>query len=169
MIYLLWSLINVFLPLYFFYLLFSFLAKGKRFFNPKYKTFQILFLVIGVTQIIVASSTDKANQNIYLKDDHANFNSSKMVHHMVEDNWTMNIHFLLEYSVHGNKYIPLKSSSFLSGFVSGYDWELLSVDGVGIEDGRGTVWYVNGNLQWKLFGTTIYSQNKIFQVKTELD
>ncbi|WP_349351130.1 MULTISPECIES: hypothetical protein [unclassified Flagellimonas] len=163
MIYLLWSLINVFLPLYFFYLHVNFLAKGKRFFNPKYKTFQILFLVIGVTQIIVASSTEKANQNIYLKDDHANFNSSKMVHHMVEDNWTMNIHFLLEYSVQGNKYIPLKSSSFLSGFVSGYDWELLSVDGVGIEDGRGTVWYVSSNLQWKLLGLPFTVRTKYFK------
>jgi uncharacterized membrane protein len=64
MIHLIWSTVNLIIVLYFLYLIFGFIAKGKQIFKPKYRVASIFILVIGVLQIYSASNSEERIKRI---------------------------------------------------------------------------------------------------------
>lgn len=162
MIYLIWSIINGIIVLYFFYLIIGFIIKGKKIFKPQFKIVSIFIMVIGIIQIISASDSEKNTNLITINDDYNKKNNSKIKQIVLEDNLTLDINLLIKYSVDQNEYIPIESNSFLTGLVSGYVWEFKSIEANNSKLNGKTEFIADGVLKWNLFGITVYNESKSF-------
>ena len=162
MIHLIWSIINGIIVLYFLYLIIGFIAKGKKIFKPQFKVVSIFIMVIGVVQIISASDSGKNSNRISITEDYDKRNNSKLKHVILENNWTFDIEMLVKYSIEQNEYIPIESNSFLTGLVSGYNWEFKSINTTNLNQNGKAEFIANGILNWNLFGITVYSESKTF-------
>lgn len=162
MIYLIWSLINGIVILYFLYMIVGFITKGKQIFRPKFKFVPICIMVLGIVQIISASNLEENSNRISITPDYNKIDNLKIKEVTLEDNLTFDINMLLKYSIEQNDFIPIESSSFLTGFVSGYVWEFKSIETNNYKLNEKMDYTATGILKWNLFGITVYSQPKTF-------
>jgi hypothetical protein len=162
MIHLIWSIINGIIVIYFLYLIVGFIAKGKKIFKPQFKVVSIFIMVIGIVQIISASDSEKNSNRISITEDYNRKSNSAIKQVKLEDNWTFDINMLVKYSIEQNQYIPIESNSFLTGLVSGYNWEFNSIDTNNLNANEKAEFIANGILKWNLFGITVYSESKTF-------
>ena len=162
MIHLLWSIINLIIVFYFLYLIVGFIRKGKRIFNPKFKVVSIFVMVIGIVQVISAANSDKKTNRITITNNNNKKNNSKVEKVTLEDNLTFDINMLVKYSFEQNELIPIESNSFLTGFVSGYDWKFTSIKTNNYKPNGKAEFTANGILKWNLFGITVYNESKTF-------
>ena len=162
MIHLIWSIINGMIAFCFLYLIVGFIAKGKQIFKPQFKVISILIMVIGIVQIFSASNSEKSTNRITINDNYNKQNNSKVKKATLEDNLTFDINMHVKYSVEKNEFIPIKSNSFLTGFVSGYVWEFKSIQTNNYKPNEKAAFIANGILKWNLFGINIYSESKTF-------
>ena len=102
MIHLIWSLINAIIFIYFLYLIFGFIAKGKKIFKPRFKAVSIFIMVIGIVQIIAASDSEKNTNRISITEDYSRKSNSAIKRIKLEDNLTFDINMLVKYSIEEN-------------------------------------------------------------------
>jgi hypothetical protein len=161
MIALLWAILNVSLALYFVYVLIGFIAKGKRFFNTKYKFLAIAVLVIGIFQMASGSDSEEKNKSNFLKNNQIPTVTyyAKML--TIEEDLSFDTKLLVKYYIDQNEIVLDNSSSSLIGFVSGFDWKLTSTE-LKLNRNNDPTYTVNGVLSWKLFNITIFKQHKHF-------
>ena len=162
MIHLLWTLLNASLIIFFFYLIFGFIIKGKKIFNPRIKVVSILLMVLGITQIISATKTPKNSNRIIITTDYKKTNSSKIKKIVLEDNLVFDINLNIKYSIENKEYIPIESYSFLTGLVSGYEWEFKAIETQIYKTNEKATFTADGVLKWNLFGINVYSEYKTF-------
>ena len=162
MLHLLWTLLNASLIIFFFYLIFGFIIKGKKIFNPRIKVASILLMVLGITQIISATKTPKNSNRITITTDYKKTNNSRIKKVLLEDNLVFDINFRVKYSIENNDYIPIESYSYLTGLVSGYNWELKSFETKVYKTNEKVTFTADGVLKWNLLGINIYSEYKTF-------
>ncbi|MBD0823916.1 hypothetical protein ICJ85_07765 [Aestuariibaculum marinum] len=165
MIHLIWSIINLIIVVYFFYLLIGFILKGKRIFKPQFKGISIFIMIIGIVQIISASNSKKSTNHIAISKNYNKKDETKTKQIILEDNLTLDINLHVQYSIQQNNYIPIESYSSLTGLVMGYDWEFKSIDINNYNSNEQTEFVVNGILKWNLFGITVYNTSKTFNGK----
>jgi len=163
MIHLIWSTINGIIVIYFFYLIFGFIRKGKKIFNPQFKIASILIMIIGIVQIISAATSEKSSNRITITNNYDKTNNSKVEKITLEDNLTLDINMLVSYSIEQNEFIPIESNSFLTGFVSGFVWEFTSIETNNYKQNESAEFIASGILKWNLFGIKVYSQGKTFR------
>lgn len=162
MIYLIWSIINGIIVLYFIFLIIGFIVKGKKIFKPQFKFFSIAVMVIGIVQIISASNAEKIINRITITEDYNNKNNSEIKKVTLEDNLTFDINILVKYSVDQNEFIPIESNSFLSGLVNGFVWQFESIQTNNFKPNEKTEFIAEGILKWNLFGICVFNESKIF-------
>ncbi|MEL0650032.1 hypothetical protein V6246_01275 [Algibacter sp. TI.3.09] len=162
MIHLLWSIINLIIVFYFLYLIVGFIRKGKQIFNPKFKVVSIFVMVIGIVQVISAANSEEKTNRITITNNYNKKNNSKVEKVKLEDNLTFDINMLVKYSIEQNELIPIESNSFLTGFVSGYDWEFTLIETNNYKPNGKAEFTANGILKWNLFGITVYNESKTF-------
>lgn len=162
MIHLIWSIINGIIVFYFLYLILGFIAEGKRIFNPQFKIISIFIMVIGIVHIINASHLDERTNRIIITNAYNTKNQSEIKSVTLEDNWTFDIKMSVKYAVEQNEYIPIESSSFLIGLISGHVWEFNSIQTHKYSKNESAAYTVNGVLHWNLFGINIYNESKTF-------
>ena len=167
MIHLLWTLLNASLIIFFFYLIFGFIIKGKKIFNPRIKLFSILIVTLGIIQIISAAKTSKNSNRITITTDYKKTNSSKIKKIVLEDNLVFDINLNIKYSIENKEYIPIESYSFLTGLVSGYEWEFKAIETQIHKTNEKATFTAEGVLKWNLFGINVYSEYKTFSGKIE--
>ena len=167
MIHLLWTLLNASLILFFFYLIIGFISKGKKIFNPKIKVMSILIMTLGIIQIISATKTSKNSNRITITDDYKKTNNSKIKEIVLEDNLVFNINLDIKYSIDNNEYIPINSYSFLTGLISGYEWEFKSIETQIYKTNEKANFTAEGVLKWNLFGINVYNEHKTFSGRIE--
>ncbi len=162
MIHLLWTLLNASLIIFFFYLIFGFIIKGKKIINPRIKVASILLMVLGITQIISATKAPKNSNRISITSNYKNTNSSKIKKIILEDNLIFDINLNIKYSIENEEYIPIESYSFLTGLISGYEWEFKSIETQIYKPNEKATFTADGVLKWNLFGINVYSEDKTF-------
>ena len=167
MIHLIWSTVNLIIVLYFLYLIFGFIAKGKQIFKPKYRVASIFILVIGVLQIYSASNSEERIKRIEITDnfnkqDFKNSNNADIKEIILEDNLTFDIKMYVIYSIEQNEFIPVESYSVLKGLVMGYEWDFKSIQTNKFKPGENAGYTAIGILKWNLFGINVYSEFKTF-------
>ena len=165
MIHLIWTIANGLMLLYFIYLLFGFIFIGKKIFKPKFKSISIVFLLIGVVQILSASDRKYNTNNNLIEisndfDKHKNVKSKRII---LEKNIVFDINLNVRYSKNELKYIPIESYSLMTGLISGYVWEFKSIETESIMPNNIGKYKANGILKWNFFGITVYSQLKTFE------
>ena len=160
MIHLIWSLINGMFFLCFLYLIIGYIAKGKRIFKPQFKVVSIFILVIGIVQLISASSSEKKSNRIIIKEDYNKKNNSVLKKITLEDHLTFDINLEVKYSMDKKELIPIESNSFLTGIVSGFVWEFKAIQTNNFKPNNKTSFTVDGLLKWNLLGITVYSESK---------
>ena len=162
MIHLLWTLLNASLIIFFFYLIFGFIIKGKKIFNPKIKVISILIMTLGIIQIISAAKTQKNSNRITITTDYKKTNSSKIKKIVLEDNLVFDINLNIKYSIENKEYIPIESYSFITGLVSGYEWEFKAIETQIHKTNEKATFTADGVLKWNLFGINVYSEDKTY-------
>ena len=162
MTYLLWSIINLIIAFYFLYLIVGFIRKGKRIFNPKFKIVSIFVMIIGVVQVVSAINSEEKTNRIIISNNYNKKNFSKVEKVTLEKNLTFDINMHVKYSIEQTELIPIESNSFLTGFVSGYEWEFTSIETNNHKPSEKAEFTVNGFLKWNLFGITVYNELKTF-------
>lgn len=163
MIHLIWSIINGIIFLYFLYLIVGYIAKGKKIFKPQFKVISIFIMVIGIVHIISASNSEKNTNQLIITEDYDRQSNTKVKEVILEENLTFDINMLVTFSVEQDKLIPIESNSFLTGVVSGYEWELKSIQTDTYQSDKEAEFVANGILKWNLFGINVFSEAKTFR------
>lgn len=162
MIELFWSILNISILLLFLYLFVGFLFKGKKIFEGRFKNLSIAILILGVIQIVSANDSDKFDNTINIDNDYNQKNSTQTSKLILEDNLAMNNNLSITYSSENEVLIPIKATSYLTGFVSGYEWKIKSINTSSKTKNEKKHYTASGILEWKIFGIKIYSQEKSF-------
>ncbi|WP_298424318.1 hypothetical protein [uncultured Kordia sp.] len=124
-------------------------------------------MVLGVLGIINAKDNEYNNTYALYGNDIETKNT-RSVDLRMDDSLSLIFHLDIRLKQNSKgALIPSYSSSSLSGFISGFEWEYKYVD---IDENTdGTFSYeANGLLYWKLFGIKFYTQNKDFKGTFEL-
>ena len=138
------------------------MVKGKQIFKPQFKMFSIFIMILGIVQIISASNFKKNSNKITITENYLNKNNSEIKEIILQNNFTFDINMLVKYSVDQTEYIPIESSSSLTGFVSGYVWEFKSIQTDNYKKGQKAKYIAIGILKWNLFGINMYTELKSF-------
>jgi len=163
MIHLIWSIVNTILAIYFLYLIIGFIRKGKKIFNNRFKLISIFIIVIGIFQLIDTSYLDKNPERIIITEGYENSNSKEMKFITIEDNLTFDINLHVTYLMQENEFVPIECKSFLSGFVSGFEWEIKTIQTGKYNLNDKGAFKGNGILKWNFFGIEVYRQDKTIQ------
>lgn len=163
MVYLIWSILNLTLWLYFLYLLAGLVFRGRRIFQGRLRSFSILLVIIGVVQILAANDKDQASHNSVTFTEKYNPPNSSESHRINLDDYTsFSIDLWIKYSVEQDTLVPIECSSYLTGFVAGFDWELYGAVVDEFRKGDKGRYQISGTLIWSLFGIEVYRQDKDF-------
>ena len=165
MFYLLWSILNAVLLLYFFYLFIGLIVNGREVFRGKFMPISILVLTLGVVQMLSASVSEEKNTEILITENYNEQSETEYRRIVLEDNLASDIELVVNYSVEDGKLIPFRSRCHLTGFVLGFEWEFISLDTYGTKEIGHPDFVAVGSLEWNLFGFNIYTQNKSFTGK----
>ncbi len=162
MLYLIWSILNGIVFIYFLYLIIGFITKGKRIFKPPFKVVSIIILIIGISQIFFGAKAEKHDNHIVLVAGNHENNTAKTERLVLEENLTFDIKLFVTYAKEQDVYKPLEGFSTLTGFVMGYQWEFQNFDANSYKPNETATYTASGTLKWNLFGITIYSESKTF-------
>jgi hypothetical protein len=165
--YLIWSLINTGLILYFFVICY----RAIKLIKEKYGLLTSLFLVIGLLSFASQSSDVNNQVNIsasqrkiwtFYSDTIIEPNSVTIKNCEVEKSLSFRLILNVTYGLdkRTKQNIPINASSFPTGFIAGFKWVPTVISVETNENNRGLNCAVTGILEWKLLGLTIYSQSK---------
>lgn len=164
MLYILWSLLNIALLIFFLFTCF----RAIRILWEKFGLFRSAIFVIGLVSLLAYAN---AKRNI--ETETWNFASENDIdkttisHINQELENTPLIKFVLGVNYAKSKTnqqnVPLIANSQITGFISGINWKPLSVVVSQTAENTKFAYAVAGTLEWKLFATTIYAQPKTYQ------
>ena len=160
MLHFFWSLLNLGLIIGFVYITFTFIVKPKSVLTSKFKLGFMLFCLVGLVQSVIAETKSHRNTNAIAINQASEQKNTKIVKTTLEDHLMLDIHLHLLYDIENEAYLLSNSQSFLTGFVSGFKWDLKGIDPSQIP----FEYTVEGTLAWHFFGFTVYTQNKTFTV-----
>lgn len=161
MLYLIWSLLNAGLFVWFLFLL----IKSVNFIWEEFGLFASIVLSFG---LLSTCNLNEFNKGIcgtkkWSIDKAENEAPAKSINTIITKNMMFGIHLYISYGNNGcgKKVLPLQASSFLSGYHPGIEWAPtdIYVDTIG----QKVEYRVFGTLQWKLLGATIISEGKDYK------
>ena len=157
MLELIWSVLNILIVLFFFYLLVGILFRGKKIFEGKFKNLSIIILILGAVQIISATIKDESENSLEIENRYKPNQPTVVEKMVIKDDFLKKYNLSIIYSKEDGVLIPIKSNCTMTGLVSGFDWEFVSIH---VEKKQ---YYATGILIWDLFGIEFYRQEKNFQ------
>ena len=161
MAYILWSLLNLVLLIFFIVICF----KATKLIREKINLFAAVFFVIMLLSLIGKNNEPNSNQNKTWK-----FNSEESIkayptnyldiimEKTLVSKYVLGINYGIEKQ--GGKNIPISAYSQTLGFANGTIWKPISIIVNKTKDNNKFEYSVFGSVKWKLLGTTIYSQSK---------
>ena len=165
MVHLIWTLVNVGLVLYFIVLC----AQAAKLIKEKTGLFASIIFVFSLLSIIVNLSRKRTifkgkpgvKKWTFVSRNDIQPNTLKYAHDTIDYNPVYVIVLVTEYGrkKDSNQVIAVAANSFLIGFVAGQVWRPTNIS-VNATDDRKFTYTVVSTLDWKLLGTTVYSQNK---------
>ena len=163
MIQLLWGLLNIGLSLFFLVICF----KALRLIRDNIGYLASIVFVFGIvspmgyenSKLNRKSSWEFAPKDSIITDQQSSVNISLEKALFLKVG--LNIHYGYSKTDHQNT--PIDASSILTGFTSGLNWKPTSISVYKTTDNLKFKYSVYGVLEWKLFGTTIYTQTKDFE------
>ncbi|RRB07503.1 hypothetical protein [Larkinella rosea] len=167
MLYLIWTLVNIGLFVYFIFLC----AQSARLLKEKTGFYASVIFVFGLVSLAVNSgrktsifkgNPDERTWKLVEKKEIIP-NSIRFSEQAIDDNMLFSILLRVENGTEKTtaKTIPVEAHSFVIGSITGYQWEptLISVNAT---NGANYAYRVIGILHWKLLGISLYSQPKMY-------
>lgn len=178
--YLIWSLLNITLSLYFIYLLVGYVSKGRRILpkNKLLKTAAAILLIVGVAQFFknITKENPQDTKPFIINErpkgiDKKNFGHYKesLKQITLEDNVPFNINATIRILFFDGKYIALNNTSGFTGLVSGFAWKQTGFPLVQFDKDGVAHYDIDGVLEWNLLGMNIYTESKTFIGTFKLD
>ncbi|WP_421825937.1 hypothetical protein [Larkinella sp.] len=173
MLYLIWTLLNIALGVYFIILCFQ----AARLLKERIGLYAAVIFTLGL--ICFAGNSGKKNDSFstnpdvkkwtYVPRDSIIPGGLEFAHATIDKTWISEIDLTVLYGAKksSNQTVPVEATSVWSGFVSGYDWKPTSIS-VHATTGQQYAYTVTGILQWKLLGIPLYSQPKMYEGRIEL-
>ena len=169
MIYLIWGIFNLGLFFYFIYICF----KVPKLIKEKIGLFAAIFFVLGLLSFISQPKNEKFGSKLENgQNNEWKFNEndslegySKYVRNItLEKTLISNFTIGIEYgqSKHSKLYIPRSANSSMTGFISGIKWNPTAISVKTTNDNNRFQYFVDGIIEWKLLGATIYTQLKTY-------
>lgn len=167
--YIIWSLINAAFVILFFALVLTLFTKGKKLFNNRYGNPIIIILILGVFGILSSKNKEFENTHVFSYDKEIKTTSGTHKTIRLEENTasTLLADIRLKENNQG-ELVPIYVMTMYNGFVGGHEWELMSATINSNDDGTFTYDF-SGLTHWSLFGIGLYTQNKDFKGKFELE
>ena len=147
--------------------------KATKLIRENLGIFAAIIFVIGLLSFISNSGKNNAPNN-NAKDETRKWrfypgdsiapNMSKFTSKVIDENLGFKLNIGVVFSEHlstGN-IVPAKASSFMTGFVIGYNWNPTVISIIPTTIKGQYVYDVNGVFEWKLLGLTLYSHIKRF-------
>jgi len=169
MIYLIWGLINIALIVYFLVICF----KATKLVKQKIGLFAAVFFVLGLLSLLGKPTKDsyssgfnsnKMNSWNFASEDSLNLNPIFSLNVELEENWISKKFLRIRYGKHIQSQIniPINAYTFTTGYTGAIIWKPNSIIVNRTEDNNQFQYLVHIDVNWKLLGTTIYTQFKRF-------
>jgi hypothetical protein len=168
MIYLLWSLLNIGLSLFFIAICF----KATKLVREKIGLFASIVFISGLLSFVGISNNDnKELSSNYIKtwkfvsEDSLKNNESHLLNIELDKTLIAKYDLGIKYGKdrQGQINIPISAYSSTNGFISGINWKPISIIVNTTDDNNKFEYSVDGVMEWKLLGATIYSQLKEYK------
>ncbi len=170
MLYLLWGLLNTGLFLFFIVLCF----RATKLVREKSGLLASLVFVFGLLSFIGHSNTDNDNKEPnsnqiktwkFLSEDSLHSNMTSLTTANLETTWISQYELGINYCTdrQGQLNIPISAYSSTTGFISGTNWKPISIIVNRTNDNTKFQYFVEGVVEWKLLGATIYSEPKQYK------
>ena len=171
MLYLLWGLLNILLFLYFIIICF----KATRLLREKVGLLASIIFVIGLLSFIGQSNKGSDNKEPnsnqiktwkFTSEDSINRNATSSVDIVLEKTLVSKYHLGLKYGKdRQQRNSPISAYSLTTGLTSGTTWKPVTIVVNRTNDNYKFEYLVDGVVEWKLLGLTIYSQQKEYEGK----
>ena len=170
MVYLLWVIINIGLFLFFIVICF----RATSLLKEKFGLIAAIIFVFGLLSFMSNPHDDKFNEE-------PNGNQIRTWKFTPEDSVDKHATFLINIDLEktliskyelsiiygkdkqGQLNIPISANAKTLGFVSGTNWKPSAIMVNRTNDNTKFEYYINGNMEWKLLGATIYYQQKEYK------
>lgn len=170
MTYLLWGLLNIGLFLFFTFTCF----RATKLLRDQFGLFATIIFVFGLFSFIgnANDSDDNKEQDSngawtwkFIADDSVKRNATYSLNIDLEKTFVSEYTLAIKYGkdINGQVNIPISAYATTSGFSSGTNWKPVSIIVSRTADNHQFQYYVDGMMEWKLLGATIYSQSKEFK------
>jgi len=169
MTYLLWGLFNIGLLLFFIIICF----KVTKLIREKLGLFASIIFVFGLLSFVGHSNNDnnkESNSNQiktwkFTSEDILSRNGTYLLDVDLEETLVSKYDLDIEYGKdrHGEMNIPISASSSKTGLVIGTNWKPVSIIVNKTNDNKKFEYLVEGVVEWKLLGATIYSRLKEYK------
>jgi hypothetical protein len=162
MLYLLWSLINIALLVFFIATCF----KATKLVREKIGLFASVIFVFGLLSF---TSSNNNGNTTELKRWTFNLNNctvktpSSFTNVVLENNLISKYELGIRYEKNNQLNIPISAFSSTEGITSGTNWKPVFVNVERTNDNNKFQYFVTGTVEWKLFGLTFYSQPKTYK------
>jgi len=166
MIYLLWALLNIALFISFIGICF----RATKLIRDRIGVFASIIFVFGLLSFIGQSNNDNYNKEPnsnqiktwkFLSEDSLNRRSTNSLFINLEKTSISKYELYISYSIDQQQMnTPISASSSTTGFIAGTNWKPASIVVNRTTDDDKFEYIVNGVVEWKLLGATIYTQGK---------
>lgn len=170
MTYLLWGLLNIGLFIFFIVICF----KATKLIREKVGLFASIIFVFGLLSFVSNSNNDNDNREPnsnkiktwkFISDDSLKGNDSYILESVLEKTLVSTYYLGIKYCKDKQRQIniPVNSYSSTTGFISGTNWKPTSIIVNKTNDNNKFEYFVDGVVEWKILGLTIYSQPKEYK------
>lgn len=176
MIHLLWGLVNIGVFIFFIAICF----KATKLIREKWGFFASVIFVFGLLSFAgnAGNNNDNKEPNSnhfrtwkFVSEDSLQANESHLLTIDLEKTLVSKYGLGVTYGKdkQGKTNVPINAYSSVTGFVSGINWKPVSISVNGTSDNHHFQYHVDGVIEWKLLGATIYSQSKKYKGTAILD
>lgn len=170
MLYILWSLLNI--GLFLFFIITSF--RATKLIKERFGLFAALIFVFGLLSFINNPNNNQENHEPNSNklrtwkfdfDDAPELNSTDYLDIELEKTIISKYELGIEYGKAGQTQhiIPISANSRTTGFISGTNWKPSSIIVNKTGDNNRLDYSVSGIVEWRLLGLTVYSQPKEYK------
>ncbi|MDO9375978.1 MAG: hypothetical protein Q7T76_16270 [Ferruginibacter sp.] len=170
MAYLLWGLLNIGIFLFFISICF----KATKLIRERMGAFASVVFVLGLLSFMGHSNNENDNNepnSNHIKTwkftslDSVDQNSTHILQVDLEKTLVCKYDLGIKYGKdkQGEINIPISAYSSTNGFISGTNWKPISILVNRTRDNNKFEYFVDGLVEWKLLGATIYSQLKVYK------
>ncbi len=170
MLYLFWGILNIGLFLFFIATCF----RATKLIRENFGLFASVVFVFGLLSFIGHSNNDNDNKEPnsnqiktwkFASEDSLNRNATSLVDIDLEKTLISKYQLGIKYGKdkQGQINIPISANSWTTGFISGTNWKPSSIIVNTTDDKNKLAYFVDGIVEWKLLGATVYSQPKQYE------